>query len=52
MASGFAAARGWPPGQARPMHSVMLALLLAGVVILAIGLGVQAESGRQFPEAD
>jgi hypothetical protein len=45
-----ARARNWSSSDLREVHAAVLAVVLAGVLVLAVGLGIQAQSAMGTPE--
>jgi heme A synthase len=45
-----AQARNWSLRDLREVHAAVLAVVLAGVLVLAVGLGIQARSAMGTPE--
>jgi hypothetical protein len=43
-------ARAWPPSQLRDVHVAMLPVVLAGLVVLLVGLTIQARSAVRSPK--
>ena len=43
-------ARAWPPSQLRDVHVAMLPVVLAGLVVLLVGLTIQARAAVRSPK--